>query len=96
MCAVVTYRGPWLRKEKLDVTDVIVFLDREQGGSDNLKNENISVHSVISVTSLLEILTEAGSITKEKKLEVENFIQNNKLGNYLCLWWFMTKPILPL
>ena len=70
-----------LKNEKLEVTDVVVFLDREQGGSTNLKNQNVNVHSVTNVTTLLQILFEVGKITDEEKEKVENFIQNNKLTN---------------
>ena len=70
-----------LKNEKLEVTDVVVFLDREQGGSTNLKNQNVNVHSVTNVTILLQILHEVGKITDEEKQKVENFIQSNKLTN---------------
>ena len=70
-----------LKNEKLEVTDVVVFLDREQGGSTNLKNQNVNVHSVTNVTTLLQILHEVGKITDEEKQKVENFIQSNKLTN---------------
>ena len=70
-----------LKNEKLEVTDVVVFLDREQGGSTNLKNQNVNVHSVTNVTTLLQILFEVGKITDEEKEKVENFIQSNKLTN---------------
>ena len=70
-----------LKNEKLEVTDVVVFLDREQGGSTNLKNQNVNVHSVTNVTTLLQILFEVGKITDKEKEKVENFIQNNKLTN---------------
>ena len=45
------------------------------------KNENIKVHSVTNVTTLLQILHEVGKITDEEKQKVENFIQSNKLTN---------------
>ena len=49
-----------LQKEGLIVEDVVVFLDREQGGRGNLENNGIKVHSVTTVTDMLNILYMAG------------------------------------
>merc|ERR1739841_171141 len=57
-------------------TDVLVFLDREQGGKETLEEKNISVHSVINVKHLMEILHDAKKISDEEKKNVEDFVQN--------------------
>tara|TARA_Y100000310_G_scaffold344680_1_gene458761 strand:- start:4878 stop:5489 length:612 start_codon:yes stop_codon:yes gene_type:complete len=45
-----------LEKEGLKVKDVIVLVDREQGGKKTLLDEGYHLHSVFKVTELLEIL----------------------------------------
>ena len=69
-----------LKKEKLKITDVVVFLDREQGGQENLKEKDINVHNVVNVTDLINILHGANRISDEEKKNVEDFIVNNKLN----------------
>ena len=68
-----------LKKEGLEITDVIVFLDREQGGRINLENNGIRVHSVVNVTSLFEILFEGGRMDAEAKANLEQFVKNKQL-----------------
>ncbi|GJD07313.1 Uridine 5'-monophosphate synthase [Galdieria sulphuraria] len=45
-----------LLKESLRVKDVVVLLDREQGGKDNLAKHNVRLHSVLKMTDILETL----------------------------------------
>ncbi len=52
-----------LEKEGLKVTDVLVLIDREQGGKKELLKEGYTLHSVLKATELLEILH------KHKKVE---------------------------
>ena len=66
-----------LRKEGLRVQEVVVFLDRQQGGKLNLEKNGINVHSVVTVNQLFDILLEAGKVSKDQKAEVERFLQNN-------------------
>ena len=66
-----------LRKEGLRVQEVVVFLDRQQGGKLNLENNGINVRSVVTVNELFDSLLEAGKVTKDQKAEVEKFLQNN-------------------
>ena len=68
-----------LQKEGLIVEDVVVFLDREQGGRGNLENNGIKVHSVTTVTDMLNILYMAGRIDIKRKIEVETFMKQTQV-----------------
>ncbi|PIN84883.1 MAG: orotate phosphoribosyltransferase [Candidatus Diapherotrites archaeon CG11_big_fil_rev_8_21_14_0_20_37_9] len=51
-----------LEKEGLKIDDILVLVDREQGGQKELAKEGYTLHSVFKVTELLEILNEHGKI----------------------------------
>ena len=68
-----------LRQEGLNVSNVIVFLDRSQGGKVNLENNGIKVHAVLNVNAILEILHSQGKIGQDQKREVETFILTNSV-----------------
>lgn len=42
------------------VSDVVVFLDREQGGRETLKNNGYTLHAVVTISSLFKILAQEG------------------------------------
>lgn len=66
-----------LEKEGLKVTDAIVLMDREQGGRAKLAKDGITLHSVISISKLLNVLLEAGRIDADAAQSVRRFIQEN-------------------
>ncbi|XP_052004546.1 uridine 5'-monophosphate synthase [Xyrauchen texanus] len=66
-----------LEKEGLKITDAVVLLDREQGGSANLAENGITLHSVFSVSRLLDVLLQAGRIDMATSQNVEKFIREN-------------------
>lgn len=66
-----------LQKEGLKVTDAIVLLDREQGGKDMLRAHGIRLHSVCTVSKVLEILEQQKKINPEMVERVKRFIQEN-------------------
>lgn len=68
-----------LRRAGLCVTDAIVFLDRQQGGKSILEKEGITVHSVITVADLLEVLHEAGKIDDGLLMECRDYLRANQL-----------------
>jgi len=68
-----------LNKVGLSVTDVVVLLDREQGGDINLKNANIKLHAVLKISEVLEVLTGLNLLDCSLKEEVRKFCQNNQL-----------------
>ncbi|KAI5086627.1 uridine 5'-monophosphate synthase, partial [Silurus meridionalis] len=67
-----------LQAQGLKVTDAVVLLDREQGGTERLSSEGISLHSVISISQLLDVLLRAGRIDQQTFSSVEKFIQENQ------------------
>lgn len=66
-----------LEKEGLKITDAVVLLDREQGGSARLADRGITLHSVISVSRLLDVLLKAGRIDSATSQSAERFVQEN-------------------
>ncbi|XP_053774443.1 uridine 5'-monophosphate synthase isoform X5 [Desmodus rotundus] len=66
-----------LKKEGLKVTDAIVLLDREQGGKDKLQVHGIRLHSVCTLSKMLEILEQQEKIDAEMVERVKRFIQEN-------------------
>lgn len=51
-----------LVKEGLKIGEALVFVDREQGGRENLANAGIQVKSLYRITELIDYLREAGKI----------------------------------
>lgn len=66
-----------LKKEGLKITDAVVFIDREQGGSSTLADKGITLHSVVSISKLLKVLVKAGKIDLATSHDVVRFIQEN-------------------
>ncbi|XP_072472815.1 uridine 5'-monophosphate synthase isoform X1 [Notamacropus eugenii] len=66
-----------LQREGLKVTDAIVLLDREQGGKAKLQERGIRLHSVCTLSKVLEILEQQKKIDAEMVGKVKKFIQDN-------------------
>lgn len=66
-----------LQREGLKVTDAIVLLDREQGGKDKLQSHGIRLHSVCTLSKMLEILEQQKKIDAPTVGRVKRFIQEN-------------------
>ncbi|MBL7159405.1 orotate phosphoribosyltransferase [Candidatus Microgenomates bacterium] len=66
----------------LKVKDVVVLVDREQGGGDQLAKKGYKLHSVIDFSQMLRILEEKGMITSEKYQETVEYLEKTKV-NYL-------------
>ncbi|MFN8487502.1 MAG: orotidine-5'-phosphate decarboxylase [Caldilineaceae bacterium] len=63
-----------LRAAGLIVEHVIVLIDREQGGVQNLTAAGITAHSVFTLSTLLDTLVDAGKLAGAKQQEVLAFI----------------------
>ena len=62
----------------LVVKDVIVLIDREQGGKDKLAGKGYQLHSLISVFEVLDYLLEHNLIDQDKYNSLHSFLSSNR------------------
>lgn len=67
-----------LEKEGLKVTDVVVLIDREQGGQSRLASYNLKLHSAFTLSFILDILQRKGIVSDEVAANVKKFIAENQ------------------
>ncbi|PLX28907.1 hypothetical protein C0581_00580 [Candidatus Parcubacteria bacterium] len=68
-----------LKHEGLNVKDVVVLLDREQGGRENISNRGCTAHPIFTMSELLEVLQKHNRISQEMYTEVKNYITNTQV-----------------
>ncbi|KAG8432162.1 hypothetical protein GDO86_016704 [Hymenochirus boettgeri] len=68
-----------LQREGLQVTDAIVLVDREQGGREKLAERGIRLHSVFTLSQLMDLLHTLGVVNSETVQSVRRFIQENQV-----------------
>ena len=68
-----------LQLEGLKVTDIVVLVDREQGGKKHLQTKGYNLHSVITISEMLEVLKTENKLEKEMVEKVKTFIQSNQV-----------------
>lgn len=69
-----------LEKEGLAVRDVAVIVDRQQGGTDLLKEKGYHVHTLFTVQELLDILIKAGKIDQTAYQNTQQFIAQHYIS----------------
>jgi uridine monophosphate synthetase len=67
-----------LEAADLVVQDVLVLIDREQGGAGDLAERGYRLHAVFRLTDLLEALTSSGRITAEQRLRVLTYLEQTR------------------
>ncbi len=67
-----------LEEEGLKVTDIVVLLDRQQGGKKNIENKGYRLHSLFTLSDVLNTLQQDNCITPETVQEVQTFIEANQ------------------
>lgn len=58
----------------LAVRDFVIFLDREQGGADRLKEKGYTLHSALRISDVLAHLRDAGRLAPEQFRRCVDFI----------------------
>ncbi|OGB95389.1 MAG: orotate phosphoribosyltransferase [candidate division NC10 bacterium RIFCSPLOWO2_02_FULL_66_22] len=58
----------------LVVKDFVIFLDREQGGADRLREKGYALHSALRISAVLAHLRDAGRLTPEQFGRCMDFI----------------------
>jgi uridine monophosphate synthetase len=61
----------------LEVRDVVVLIDREQGGREELEAAGYRLHAVLRLGEMLDVLVRAGRIDAEQRAQVSAFLRGS-------------------
>lgn len=70
-----------LSSEGIQVTDAVVVVDREQGGARNIAECSVKMHSLFTLSFLLNTLLEAGKISSETVNSVAKYIASVQIDS---------------
>ncbi|OGH87448.1 MAG: orotate phosphoribosyltransferase [Candidatus Magasanikbacteria bacterium RIFOXYC2_FULL_42_28] len=68
-----------LEAEGLKVKDVVVLIDREQGGRKHIEEKGYSLHALATISEVVDSLAEENLLTAETVEKVKNFIRDNQV-----------------
>ncbi len=68
-----------LEHEGLKITDIVVLVDREQGGKKHIEDKGYSLHSVLTISQVLETLKREGKLNDDMVTKVKEFIKLNQV-----------------
>ena len=68
-----------VEKEGLKVSDIVVVLDRQQGGKELLEQKGYRVHTLFTITEVVKILHEAGEIDNEQVARIHDFLAGKQV-----------------
>ncbi len=67
-----------LKAEGLVVRDVLVLIDRQQGGREELASAGCSLHALFTLLEMTAALESAGSITAEQARAVRDYLEGSR------------------
>ena len=65
-----------IEREGLKVSDIVVVLDREQGGIEKLKAKGYTVHTLFTINEVINILHRYHRLSDAEMSRVKNFLNN--------------------
>lgn len=68
-----------VESEGLKVSDIVVVLDREQGGKELLEKKGYRVHTLFSISEVVQMLSEEGMLTDIEVKRIQDFLAGNKV-----------------
>jgi uridine monophosphate synthetase len=69
-----------VEQEDLKVADIVVVLDREQGGKQLLESKGYRVHTLFNITEVCGILKETGELSDDEVKRIQDFLQGNHIN----------------
>lgn len=70
---------PEIEQEDLKVSDIVVVLDREQGGKQLLESKGYRVHTLFNISEVCTILQETGELSDDEVKRIQDFLQGNHI-----------------
>lgn len=68
---------PEIENEGISVSDIVVVLDRQQGGKEMLENKGFRVHTLFTISEVCSILREEGHLDEEEVQRINDFLAGN-------------------
>lgn len=68
---------PEIENEGVKVSDIVVVLDREQGGKAFLESKGYRVHTLFTITEVCEILRESHLLEEQEIIRIKDFLKGN-------------------
>lgn len=68
---------PEIESEGILVSDIVVVLDRQQGGKELLENKGFRVHTLFTISEVCTILSEEGLLDGEEIARINEFLAGN-------------------
>ncbi|WP_313267019.1 orotidine-5'-phosphate decarboxylase [Epilithonimonas vandammei] len=66
-----------VENEGITVSDIVVVLDRQQGGKEKLEAKGYTVHSLFNISEVVEILRAVNYIDDEEVARIQDFVNGN-------------------
>ncbi|WHF51653.1 orotidine-5'-phosphate decarboxylase [Chryseobacterium gotjawalense] len=68
---------PEIENEGITVSDIVVVLDRQQGGKEILENKGFRVHTLFTISEVCSILKEEGHLSDDEVERINDFLAGN-------------------
>lgn len=68
---------PEVENEGISVSDIVVVLDREQGGKEILEKKGYRVHTLFTITEVCKILSDEGHLDETEITRINDFLAGN-------------------
>ena len=68
---------PEIENEGITVSDIVVVLDRQQGGKELLESKGYRVHTLFTISEVCKLLKEEGYLTDDEVLRINDFLAGN-------------------
>ncbi len=65
-----------LEEAGLKVKDIVVLVDREQGGKQEVEAKGYKLHAVFTISEMLDILKQSGKITEEQHTDISEYFKD--------------------
>ncbi len=70
---------PEIENEGITVSDLVVVLDREQGGKELLEKKGYRVHTLFKISEVCQILQDEKHLTDEEVARINDFLAGNEV-----------------
>ncbi|MDO4224375.1 MAG: orotidine-5'-phosphate decarboxylase [Bergeyella zoohelcum] len=70
---------PEIENEGIKVSDIVVVLDREQGGKALLESKGYRVHTLFTISEVCEILRDNGKLMDDEIQRINDFLAGNEV-----------------